>query len=132
MLCHVILHGDTRALKYVPHAMWKFLENLPIPWEPIRDVQVLYHITRVCKRDPTYILLSGSKVLCHVILHGNTRALKYVPHVMWKFLENLPIPREPIRGVQVLYHITRVCKRDPTYILLSGGKLDMMCTWYLR
>ena len=35
----------TVALKYMPHAMLKLLENLPMPWEQIRDVQVLYHIT---------------------------------------------------------------------------------------
>ena len=29
----------------MPHAMLKLLENLRIPWEQIRDVQMLYHIT---------------------------------------------------------------------------------------
>ena len=33
------------ALKYVPHAIFKLLENIPFPWEQIRTVQVLYHIT---------------------------------------------------------------------------------------
>eukprot|EP01059_Diplonema_ambulator_P028161 TRINITY_DN46898_c0_g1_i1.p1 TRINITY_DN46898_c0_g1~~TRINITY_DN46898_c0_g1_i1.p1 ORF type:complete len:2356 (+),score=890.26 TRINITY_DN46898_c0_g1_i1:207-7070(+) len=33
------------ALKYVPHACLKLLENLPMPWEQIRYVPVLYHIT---------------------------------------------------------------------------------------
>lgn len=33
------------ALKYVPHAVLKLLENMPMPWEQIRDVNVLYHIT---------------------------------------------------------------------------------------
>ena len=33
------------ALKYIPHAVLKLLENMPMPWEQIRDVQVLYHIT---------------------------------------------------------------------------------------
>lgn len=33
------------ALKYMPHAVMKLLENMPMPWEQIRDVQVLYHIT---------------------------------------------------------------------------------------
>ncbi|VDL60627.1 unnamed protein product [Hymenolepis diminuta] len=31
------------ALKYMPHAILKLLENMPMPWEQIRDV--LYHIT---------------------------------------------------------------------------------------
>ncbi|KAJ1028734.1 hypothetical protein NDA16_001899 [Ustilago loliicola] len=33
------------ALKYLPHAMMKVLENIPMPWEQIREVPVLYHIT---------------------------------------------------------------------------------------
>ena len=33
------------ALKYVPHAVLKLLENMPCPWEQIRTVPVLYHIT---------------------------------------------------------------------------------------
>ena len=34
-----------RALKYMPHAVLKLLENMPMPWEQIRDVKALYHIT---------------------------------------------------------------------------------------
>ena len=34
-----------RALKYMPHAMLKLMENMPMPWEQIRDVPVIYHIT---------------------------------------------------------------------------------------
>ena len=33
------------ALKYVPHAVYKLLENLPMPWEQVRNVKVLYHVT---------------------------------------------------------------------------------------
>jgi pre-mRNA-processing factor 8 len=33
------------ALKYVPHAVFKLLENMPMPWESSREVQVLFHIT---------------------------------------------------------------------------------------
>ncbi len=33
------------ALKYVPHAVFKLLENMPMPWESTREVQVLYHVT---------------------------------------------------------------------------------------
>ncbi|CAH2079062.1 unnamed protein product [Thlaspi arvense] len=33
------------ALKFVPHAIFKLLENMPMPWEQVRDVKVLYHIT---------------------------------------------------------------------------------------
>lgn len=33
------------ALKFIPHAVYKLLENMPMPWEQVRDVRVLYHIT---------------------------------------------------------------------------------------
>jgi pre-mRNA-processing factor 8 len=33
------------ALKFVPHAVLKLLENIPMPWEEQRFVEVLYHIT---------------------------------------------------------------------------------------
>ncbi|CAD8150018.1 unnamed protein product [Paramecium pentaurelia] len=33
------------ALKYMPHAIYKLLENMPMPWEQVRTVKVLYHIT---------------------------------------------------------------------------------------
>ena len=33
------------ALKFVPHAVYKLLENMPMPWEQVRNVPVLYHVT---------------------------------------------------------------------------------------
>jgi len=33
------------ALKYAPHAVFKLLENMPMPWEVTRTVPVLYHVT---------------------------------------------------------------------------------------
>ena len=33
------------ALKYIPHAIYKLLENMPMPWEQVREVKALYHIT---------------------------------------------------------------------------------------
>ena len=33
------------ALKFMPHALFKLLENMPMPWEQLRDVKVLYHVT---------------------------------------------------------------------------------------
>jgi len=33
------------ALKYAPHAIYKLLENVPMPWEQVKTVKVLYHIT---------------------------------------------------------------------------------------
>ena len=33
------------ALKFVPHAVYKLLENMPFPWEQVRMCPVIYHIT---------------------------------------------------------------------------------------
>ncbi|KAF6056038.1 PROCN domain family protein [Candida parapsilosis] len=33
------------ALKYLPHALLKLLENMPQPWEQAKEVKVLYHRT---------------------------------------------------------------------------------------
>jgi pre-mRNA-processing factor 8 len=33
------------ALKYLPHAIYKLLENMPMPWEQVRQVKVVYHFT---------------------------------------------------------------------------------------
>lgn len=33
------------ALKFIPHAIYKVLESMPMPWEQVREVPVLYHIT---------------------------------------------------------------------------------------
>jgi pre-mRNA-processing factor 8 len=33
------------ALKYLPHAIYKLLENIPMPWENVRVVKVLYHVS---------------------------------------------------------------------------------------
>lgn len=33
------------ALKYIPHAVYKLLENIPMPWESYKEVPVLFHVT---------------------------------------------------------------------------------------
>lgn len=46
------------ALKYIPHALYKLLENIPMPWESYKEVPVLFHITgAICfvDRVPTVI-----------------------------------------------------------------------------
>jgi len=42
------------ALKYLPHALYKLMENLPMPWENYKEVPVLFHITgAICFVDET-------------------------------------------------------------------------------
>ena len=38
-------HAYLGALKYLPHAVFKILENMPAPWEATKEVEVLYHKT---------------------------------------------------------------------------------------
>ncbi|KAJ1607668.1 Prp8 [Cryptosporidium canis] len=33
------------ALKYIPHSIFKLLENIPMPWERVKYVDCLYHVT---------------------------------------------------------------------------------------
>ena len=33
------------ALKYIHQAIYKLLENMPMPWEQVRNVKTLYHIS---------------------------------------------------------------------------------------
>lgn len=40
------------ALKFVPHAVYKLLENMPMPWEQVFDFlitfhQIIYHLRHV-------------------------------------------------------------------------------------
>ena len=46
-MSHAKFAGQKRlyigALKYAPHAVLKLLENMPMPWEELRKVRVLYH-----------------------------------------------------------------------------------------
>ena len=48
-LPHRRFRGDKRvylgALKFAPHAVFKLLENMPMPWEQVRYVRVLFHVT---------------------------------------------------------------------------------------
>ena len=64
------------ALKYMPHAVLKLLENMPMPWEQIRDVKVLYHITGAITFvneipwviEPVYIAQWGFVLLFSILI----------------------------------------------------------------
>lgn len=46
------------ALKYIPHAIYKLLENIPMPWESYKEVPVLFHVTGAISfidRTPTVV-----------------------------------------------------------------------------
>ncbi|MCJ1327412.1 pre-mRNA-splicing factor 8 [Thelotrema lepadinum] len=54
------------ALKFMPHAVLKLLENMPMPWESSKEVKVLYHING-----------------CLTIINETPRVIEPVFHAQW-------------------------------------------------
>ncbi|KAG9246501.1 putative pre-mRNA splicing factor [Calycina marina] len=54
------------ALKFMPHAVFKLLENMPMPWESAREVKVLYHVNG-----------------CLTIVNEMPRVIEPVFHAQW-------------------------------------------------
>ena len=54
------------ALKFMPHAVLKLLENMPMPWESVREVKVLYHVNG-----------------CLTIVNEIPRVIEPVFHAQW-------------------------------------------------
>ena len=54
------------ALKFMPHAVLKLLENMPMPWESSREVKVLYHVNG-----------------CLTIVNEIPRVIEPVFHAQW-------------------------------------------------
>ena len=54
------------ALKFMPHAVLKLLENMPMPWESAREVKVLYHVNG-----------------CLTLVNETPRVIEPVFHAQW-------------------------------------------------
>ncbi|KAH8423257.1 U4/U6-U5 snRNP complex subunit PRP8 [Aspergillus melleus] len=54
------------ALKFMPHAVLKLLENMPMPWESAKDVKVLYHVNG-----------------CLTLVNETPRVIEPVFHAQW-------------------------------------------------
>jgi pre-mRNA-processing factor 8 len=54
------------ALKFMPHAVFKLLENMPMPWESAREVKVLYHVNG-----------------CLTLVNETPRVIEPVFHAQW-------------------------------------------------
>ncbi|KAJ5523300.1 hypothetical protein N7513_012844 [Penicillium frequentans] len=54
------------ALKFMPHAVMKLLENMPMPWESAREVKVLYHVNG-----------------CLTLVNETPRVIEPVFHAQW-------------------------------------------------
>ncbi|KAK1147481.1 pre-mRNA-splicing factor 8 [Aspergillus melleus] len=54
------------ALKFMPHAVLKLLENMPMPWESAKEVKVLYHVNG-----------------CLTLVNETPRVIEPVFHAQW-------------------------------------------------
>ncbi|PWY91095.1 PROCN-domain-containing protein [Aspergillus heteromorphus CBS 117.55] len=54
------------ALKFMPHAVLKLLENMPMPWESAKEVKVLYHVNG-----------------CLTMVNETPRVIEPVFHAQW-------------------------------------------------
>ncbi|KAH8700347.1 putative pre-mRNA splicing factor [Talaromyces proteolyticus] len=54
------------ALKFMPHAVLKLLENMPMPWESAREVKVLYHVNG-----------------CLTLVNESPRVIEPIFHAQW-------------------------------------------------
>ncbi|KAL5343315.1 pre-mRNA processing splicing factor 8 [Aspergillus crustosus] len=54
------------ALKFMPHAVLKLLENMPMPWESTKEVKVLYHVNG-----------------CLTLVNETPRVIEPVFHAQW-------------------------------------------------
>lgn len=85
------------ALKFVPHAVYKLLENMPMPWE-----QVSFAFT-ICDCSETIFLLVLFIVRLNS-LHLQVRDVKVLYHITGAitFVNEIPWVVEPIYLAQVL------------------------------
>ncbi len=80
------------ALKFVPHAVYKLLENMPMPWEQVCAQGMLRVYYAVCQIESTV-----SQCHPHHLIAASQHP--YFPH----YLQH---PPSQVRHVRVLYHIT--------------------------
>ena len=77
------------ALKYMPHAVLKLLENMPMPWEQIRDVKVRFLLLLLSmffthQRSSLFVDCARKTNLCQVLYHitGAITFVNDVPRVI--------------------------------------------------
>lgn len=58
------------ALKYMPHAVLKLLENMPMPWEQIRDVKVSFFRYRIFEISKLKLGIHSQHFFLHLKLSG--------------------------------------------------------------
>lgn len=88
------------ALKFVPHAVYKLLENMPMPWEQVSFAFIF------CDRFETiFLLILLITILISLILQ--VRDVKVLYHITGAitFVNEIPWVVEPIYLAQVFFFL---------------------------
>lgn len=67
------------ALKFVPHAVYKLLENMPMPWEQVSRVSLLAR-THACRIQPLHTCADAG---CCMEALGSLAARSKTSHAPW-------------------------------------------------
>ena len=67
------------ALKYLPHAVYKLLENVPVPWQQIRNCRTVYHASGAQSYISKGIHRQGVGSFCKEFLCFNTMPCRHMP-----------------------------------------------------
>lgn len=91
------------ALKFVPHAIYKLLENMPMPWEQVRSSSEEGSQCSTVRRSHCSLLLQCVLTLLVAAAAGSSRR-RSVGHLggCRCFVGCCP----QVRHVQTLYHVT--------------------------
>lgn len=85
------------ALKFVPHAVYKLLENMPMPWEQVTFAFIF------CDCFQTNTFLNILLIVKHITLKLQVRDVKVLYHITGAitFVNEIPWVVEPIYLAQV-------------------------------
>jgi PRO8NT (NUC069), PrP8 N-terminal domain len=80
------------ALKFAPHAVYKLLENMPMPWEQVRFVNVLFHTSGAI----TFVNEVPRVIEPHYIAQWGTMWCAPTPSSAATICSVLPLPALPL------------------------------------
>lgn len=91
------------ALKFVPHAVYKLLENMPMPWEQVLPFIQFVHFSLQLHCRLIKILLSSLSFHTFSLINLQVRNVKILYHITGAitFVNEIPWVVEPIYLAQV-------------------------------
>jgi pre-mRNA-processing factor 8 len=117
------------ALKYMPHALYKLLENIPMPWESYKEVPVLFHITgAICFIDrvpkviePVYRAQWGTAWL---MMRREKRDRRHFKRMRFPPFDDEEPPLDYVD------HLLNVEPGEPIQLDLSDPQYDLIRDWF--